>query len=139
MKKLFVLTALLFVQSAFAETMNLRFKSMTQAKGVVRWAIYAPGQDWPGENSASYGGKSDVTSLDMIVKIENVPFGIYAIASYQDVNNNGKMDKRLGIPTEPFGFSNGARPTILGAPSFDKAKIEFTSESQVFDIDIKPF
>lgn len=139
MKKLFVLAALLFAQSAFSETITLRFKSMTQAKGMIRWAMYAPGQDWPGENSASFGGSNEVTSLDVIVKVPNVPFGTYAIASYQDVNNNGKMDKRLGIPTEPFGFSNGARPTIMGAPSFDKAKFEFTSESQVVEIDIKPF
>ncbi|OQW50740.1 MAG: hypothetical protein A4S09_11335 [Proteobacteria bacterium SG_bin7] len=139
MKKIFMVIVLIFAQNSFAETMTLRFKSMTQAKGVIRWAMYAPGEEWPGENSASYGGVVEVSSLDIVTKVPNVKFGTYAIASYQDVNNNGKMDKRLGFPLEPFGFSNGARPTIMGAPSYDKAKFEFTNESQVVDIDIKPF
>ena len=139
MKKIFVVITLLFAQNSFSETMRLHFKSMTQSKGTIHWAMYAPGTEWPGENSATFGGNVPVTSLDLVVEVPNVPFGTYAIASYQDINNNGKMDKRLGFPLEPFGFSNGARPTVLGAPDFDKAKFNFSSDAQVVDVEIKPF
>ncbi len=139
MKKLFLILFLFSAQNAFSETIQLHFKSMTQAKGTIHWAMYIPGSEWPGENSAAFSGSAPVTSLDVVIQVPNVPFGTYAVASYQDVNNNGKMDKRLGYPLEPFGFSNNVRPTILGAPSFDKTKFDFISDSQVVGIEIKPF
>ena len=43
------------------------------------------------------------------------------IAVVHDENMNGKLDtNRLGIPTEGYGFSNGAR-AVLGPPSFSAA------------------
>ncbi len=139
MKKFFAAIVLLSTQTAFSETIHLHFKSMTQAKGTIHWAMYVPGSEWPGEGSSTFGGSVPVTTLEVAVQVPNVPLGTYAIASYQDINNNGKMDKRLGYPLEPFGFSNNVRPTVLGAPSFEKAKFDFISDSQVVEIEIKPF
>jgi uncharacterized protein (DUF2141 family) len=52
---------------------------------------------------------------------EDIPPGNYAIAVVHDENMNGKLDSnRLGIPTEGYGFSNGAR-ALLSAPSFSAA------------------
>lgn len=102
--------------------------------------MYGPNDKFPGENAASYGGKNSASGLDVIVKIPNVQFGYYAVASTHDVNNNGKMDYNiLGIPKEPFGFSNGAKATIRGAPSFNDARIDFRDESQIFDIILEKF
>lgn len=66
------------------------------------------------------------------VKIENntvdyifrdLPFGEYAIKLYHDENNNDKLDVNiLGIPKEPYGFSNNARGRF-GMP--DYAKVRF--------------
>jgi uncharacterized protein (DUF2141 family) len=49
-----------------------------------------------------------------------VPPGTYAIAVFQDINGNRRLDRTpLGLPLEPYGFSNGAgrlrRPTFAGA------------------------
>lgn len=44
-----------------------------------------------------------------------------AIAVFQDLDGNGTLSKnQIGIPTEPYGFSNNAR-AILGPPSFGQA------------------
>ena len=57
------------------------------------------------------------------VKVKALPVGEYAVAVYQDVNNNGKCDRNLiGYPTEGFGFSKNYRPK-LSAPAFDEVKI----------------
>jgi uncharacterized protein (DUF2141 family) len=57
------------------------------------------------------------------VPVELAP-GEWAVALTQDTNNNDKLDKNfLGIPTEPFAFSNNVRPH-LSAPSFKEC--EFT-------------
>lgn len=49
-----------------------------------------------------------------------VPEGRYAISLVHDENANGKLDKRLMIPREGFGFSHDA-PVMMGPPKFDSA------------------
>lgn len=46
--------------------------------------------------------------------------GRYAIALIHDENANGKLDKRLMIPREGFGFSKDA-PVVMGPPRFASA------------------
>ncbi|SNS85223.1 Uncharacterized conserved protein, DUF2141 family [Sphingomonas laterariae] len=43
--------------------------------------------------------------------------GQYALSLVHDENGNGKLDTRLGIPREGFGFSRNP-PIRFGAPSF---------------------
>ncbi|RLT09468.1 MAG: DUF2141 domain-containing protein [Planctomycetota bacterium] len=44
-----------------------------------------------------------------------------AIAIFQDIDGNGKLSKNaIGIPAEPYGFSNNARG-LLGPPAFSQA------------------
>jgi uncharacterized protein (DUF2141 family) len=50
----------------------------------------------------------------------NVAQGRYAIALIHDENANGKLDKRLMIPREGFGFSLDA-PVMMGPPRFSAA------------------
>ncbi|HKX78643.1 MAG TPA: DUF2141 domain-containing protein [Novosphingobium sp.] len=49
-----------------------------------------------------------------------VPSGRYAISLIHDENANGRLDTRLVIPREGFGFSRDA-PVRMGPPSFDAA------------------
>jgi uncharacterized protein (DUF2141 family) len=49
-----------------------------------------------------------------------VPSGDYAIALIHDENANGRLDKRLMMPREGFGFSRNA-PVGFGPPSFGTA------------------
>ncbi len=45
----------------------------------------------------------------------SVPVATYAIAVYQDLNRNGRLDKStFGFPTEPYGFSRNYRPVYRG-------------------------
>ncbi len=57
------------------------------------------------------------------VSFPNLPPGRYAVVVVHDANRNGDIDLNFfGIPTEGWGFSNGARGT-LGPPSFDAAAV----------------
>jgi uncharacterized protein (DUF2141 family) len=50
--------------------------------------------------------------------------GRYALFAMHDANGNGDLDLNLlGIPTEDYGFSNGAAGTV-GPPSFDAAAVQ---------------
>ena len=51
-----------------------------------------------------------------------VPPGAYAVAVFQDENGNGRLDRNpLGLPTEPYAFSNDVGRT--SAPSYNSARI----------------
>jgi uncharacterized protein (DUF2141 family) len=55
------------------------------------------------------------------VMIANLPPGTYAVATFQDQKGTQQLDTDiLGIPTEPYGFSNDARG-LIGPPGFDQA------------------
>lgn len=48
----------------------------------------------------------------------------YAVIVSHDLNANGKLDRNLlGIPSEPYGFSNNPS-TRFGPPGFDKASFD---------------
>lgn len=49
-----------------------------------------------------------------------VPTGRYAISLFHDENVNGRLDKRLMMPREGYGFSRDA-PVRFGPPSFASA------------------
>ncbi|TWT03984.1 DUF2141 domain-containing protein [Reyranella sp. CPCC 100927] len=54
----------------------------------------------------------------------DLPPGRYAVSVFHDANRNGKLDSNLvGMPTEGYGFSRGARGT-MGPPAFDAAAFD---------------
>ena len=62
----------------------------------------------------------------------DVPPGEYAIAVYQDINNNNKLDAGLfHIPKEPYGFSNHYRPSF-SAPRYSDCSIQIQESTSVF-------
>ena len=52
----------------------------------------------------------------------HVPEGRYAISLIHDENGNGKLDKRLMIPREGFGFSRNPKITF-GPPKFSAVEV----------------
>lgn len=50
--------------------------------------------------------KLRVNDSTLQIKINDLPHGTYGIALIDDENKNGKLDRRLLIPIEGFGFSN---------------------------------
>lgn len=76
-------------------------------------------------------GKNEIS-----VPVELAP-GDWAVALTQDTNNNDKLDKNLlGIPTEPYAFSNNVRPH-LSASSFEECKFTVSGPGKVVSITLK--
>jgi len=56
---------------------------------------------------------------------------------FHDENGNGKNDRNfLGIPKEPYGFSNNARRKF-GPPTWTEAKFAVSSPAVVVEIQVK--
>jgi uncharacterized protein (DUF2141 family) len=68
---------------------------------------------------------------------KNIPYGTYAIKVYQDKNVNGELDTNsIGIPKEPYGFSNNTRGRF-GPAKWDDAQFFFTAESMSIEITLE--
>lgn len=74
-----------------------------------------------------------ITGTTAEVTFSDIANGEYAIALYQDSNNNRDLDLgKYGIPTEKYGFSNNINPAIVrGVPTFSACKFEVVSNSEI--------
>ena len=72
-----------------------------------------------------------VNSLDDIEVELKLPDGKYAISIFHDTNNNGKLNTNfMGIPKEPYGFSNNPK-TTFGPPNFEKASFDLSANQTI--------
>lgn len=125
--------ALLGLSTAFAPDLaaeepaelTVVVEAIREAKGRIHVGVWADPESFTEENGRIAGSSAPVDGDTATLTIKGLPPGTYAIAAYHDANGNGDFDLTwIGLPAEGFGFSNGARVTVLGAPSFEAAAIE---------------
>ncbi len=100
--------------------------------GVIRVGVYTENSDFPKVKAAAFSKIMDTsTGLDsFLVHFDKVPYGSYAIAAFHDANSNGKLDKNfMGIPVEPYGFSNNPLAR-WNSPPFQESQFDFTEHCQ---------
>jgi uncharacterized protein (DUF2141 family) len=131
MKKLSIpillVIGLLATSNLFAQrTLEVTVKNIKERKGTVRVALYNNEKDFL-ENFLQ-GKIVKVAGNEAKIVFENLKPGDYAVSVFHDENENEKLDSGfMGIPNEPYGFSNDAMGTF-GPPSFEKAKMSLTSD-----------
>lgn len=116
-----------------ASMFSISFTNIEETKGSLYVGIYSSEHDFLKPEKACLKKIIPVTasgSLDLFLP-ELAP-GIYAVSCFHDLNNNGKLDTNLfGVPTEPYGFSNNARPKFR-APKWREANFEIQNgESRI--------
>jgi uncharacterized protein (DUF2141 family) len=63
--------------------------------------------------------------------------GQYALSAFHDLDGNGKLNANMmGLPTEPYGFSNAARGTF-GPPSFKDAAVSLGEQALTVQIRVE--
>lgn len=114
---------------ASAETMNIDVTNIKTANGKVFVALFDA--DGFAANKSLQGAAAGVTGDTVRVSFEGVAPGTYGVKVYHDVNGNGKLDRNLiGIPSEPYGFSNDA-PVRMSPPRWADAAFEHTGGAAV--------
>jgi uncharacterized protein (DUF2141 family) len=115
--------------------LRMAFSNILEKKGSLYVAVYNRSEGFLDEKYACHKQAYPVTRTGIMeVELPNLPLGDYAVACYQDLNGNGRLDRNmLGIPTEPYGFSNDARPR-LRAPSWEEAKVSATKSGEVLNV-----
>ncbi|MDY2588115.1 DUF2141 domain-containing protein [Winogradskyella aquimaris] len=78
------------------------------------------------------GAISKITNNGCVVTFEGLPKGTYAVSTFHDENDNGKLDTNfIGIPKEDYGCSNGAKGIIMGPPKWKDAKFELQTDQTI--------
>ncbi|WP_321818288.1 DUF2141 domain-containing protein [Paraburkholderia sp. J69-2] len=102
----------------------MEVRGIGSTEGKILVALYNKPADFPGKTyfrAQAYAAQP--SGVEVVFK--DLPPGDYALAAFQDKNGNEKLDTNgIGIPIEPFGFSNDAQG-VNGPPRFDDAKFRF--------------
>lgn len=101
---------------------ELTIKGIEKVQGSILVAVYNNEESFMKKRLTSK--KIKITGKEVSLVFEDVAPGDYAITTFHDENDNNKLDTNfLGIPNEPYGFSNDAMGSF-GPPSFEKAKVK---------------
>jgi len=119
---------------ASAASIEVRVQGVTSTKGTVRVAICDKAtflKDCP------YAASAAARVGETVVTVDDLPPGTWAVLSFQDENDNGKLDRNaLGIPKEKYAFSRDARGRF-GPPSFEDAAFVLRDEKAVSYIKLR--
>lgn len=116
----------------------VNIRNLETGKGEVHIALYDLEAKFMVTEQRLAGLAVPVKSTESLqVSLGRFPLGDYAIAVFHDLNGNGELDKNtLGIPTEPYAFSNNPRAKWR-APTFREARFQLREPKQVVDIELK--
>lgn len=114
--------------------LQLEVSHIRSAKGQMMVAVYDSKATFLGDKVVKSAIVPVTRAGQMTIRIPDLPLGVYAVSVFHDVNGNGKLDTNfLGIPKEPYGFSNNAKGHF-GPPQYDKAKFEYRVQGQTAGI-----
>ena len=110
----------------------IRILGAANDKGTMKIAIYGAEYTFERPAEAAFATVERISGGEVLVPVplSALPDTI-AIAVFHDENDNGVMDKNaLGIPLEPYGFSQNARARF-SAPPFKDAQFELKGKKSI--------
>lgn len=130
MKKMILacLCMLFATLSVSAQKLTITVKNITEHVGTLKIGVY----DEEGYMKTTLAAAEVQANKDEVTVTVNLPrAGKYAVAVFQDKNGNNKLDSNfLGIPNEPFGFSN-LKSFPMGSPKFKTAAIDVDKDQKI--------
>lgn len=103
--------------------------NLQSATAPVIISLYDTSSNFPNPETRIKQYRFKPKSRQAVLYIKDVKFGEYALAVYQDENNNGEIGKNLlGMPTEGYAYSNNVKP-FFKAPLFNECKFKYTHRS----------
>jgi uncharacterized protein (DUF2141 family) len=107
--------------------------------GNCRFAIDNSKNVYERDDTVWIGKVLPIINKKVIVVIDSLEYGEYAVRVFHDENKNEIVDTNiLGIPTEDYGYSNNAS-SWFGPPSWDKAKFIFNKPDMTIEIEVGSF
>jgi uncharacterized protein (DUF2141 family) len=104
---------------------NIRLRAIVQ-DGEITTGVFTREEDFSAEPVGSVVVPAE--GRQMTLRFPDLPPGVYALALFQDLNGNQRLDMQLGGATvEPWGISNDAGE-VGRDPAWEEAKFELPAE-----------
>ena len=128
-----IIILLLAIILSFSDTAELKLvvRNIYPLEGKLYIAIYDNKDNFLNLDSVAYWKIASVEKETEIISIPEIKTGNYAVSIFHDLNGNGKLDaSTIGIPKEPYGFSNDARGRF-GPPKFKDATFRLDGDMEI--------
>lgn len=108
----------------------LDVKNIRSTDGMIWVGIYNSPSNYLQKEKAIVKGFHIRQTGSVLIPLDDMPYGEYAIAIFHDENNNGELDRTLiGIPSEPYAFSR--KPSSKWRiPDFREIQFHFNQDNQ---------
>ena len=120
--------------------LTLKVSELRSKQGTVHFALFSSAEGFPTDTAkAVRTGCFPIAEVPLTITLTDLPCGKYAVTVFHDENSNNEFDVgAFGFPKEGFGFSDNP-PVWKGAPKFQQADFDFTTENRVVEIIMKYF
>lgn len=126
-------------QSQPTGTLKIEFTGIHTREGQIAAGLNSSPEGWPNEPEVEYlWTKEEMVSGTLVVRIEDLPYGTYAISVLDDLNFDQEMKMFMGIPREGFGLSNNP-PHRFSMPDFGECAFVIDRPMTHITIEIKYF
>ena len=107
--------------SVTAADLTIQVTGVSSDDGTVRVALHDGAEGFPRDRQMIAGRFANASTQGVTLIFKDVAPGRYAISAFHDLDGDEALSTNLlGIPTEPFGFSNNAVGSF-GPPDFEDA------------------
>jgi len=111
----------------------------TDETGNCRFALDNSKFVYESEDTVWIGKVLPIVDKQVIIVIDSLDYGEYAVRVFHDKNKNEIIDTNiLGIPIEDYGYSNNVS-SWFGPPSWDRAKFIFNKPEMAIEIEVGSF
>jgi uncharacterized protein (DUF2141 family) len=122
--------------SAEVGTVIVRITGFASDEGDCWFALDNSMEVYESEDSVFIGKILPIINSEVLLTIDSLKYGSYAIKVFHDENINGELDSNfLGIPTEDYGFSNDASGWF-GPPRWEKAMFLLNEREMAIEISV---
>jgi uncharacterized protein (DUF2141 family) len=128
---------LALLSAASAADLTVTISGARNANGAIAAGIFNSESGFPKPAAAVVAFRTKATTGPVSFTVHDLPAGRYAVTSYHDENDNGKLDAdQTGLPTEGYGVSNKARE-VLSPPQWSKASFELREQGKTIAVTIE--
>ena len=120
-----------------ADTLSISIKNIQSDEGNVALQVFSNAEQYKGSAQPIIALRLTAEALKGSFTIVDLPPGFYGARVMHDLNDNGELDANfVGLPKEPYGFSNNATPNF-GPPKWDDIRFQLDGNNQqVIDLDL---
>lgn len=128
-RKLVFVFAVILAEPVAAGSVTVTIANAETASGQIMISLVQGEAEFKGERAPIAALTRRAIAEPMGFVFKNLAEGEYALRIMHDVNDNGELDSNfIGLPTEPWAFSNNATGN-MGPPTWEDVK--FTIDGDV--------